>query len=112
MAHWVTLKSGEQFCLMMDHDKIKKLMNKYQVFDSERKMHVFRLDDYKLALDKMLRKAASQYGEVVSVQSLPYPAEPMKHEKKGTPCHDWALCYSPRECAGRTSCPKSRACSE
>ena len=25
---------------------------------------------------------------------------------------DWALCYTPGSCAGRTSCPKAYACSE
>ena len=45
---------------------------------------------------------------------IPYPAQPIifqEPERPGKPqCP--AFCYSPNMCAGRTSCPKSYACSE
>lgn len=46
--------------------------------------------------------------EVLSVASLPYPADPRIGEKSDCP----SLCYEPRKCAGRTCCPQRYACSE
>jgi hypothetical protein len=46
---------------------------------------------------------------VVSMQPLPYPAEPRLVGPLST-CP--AFCYQPQSCAGRTSCPRSIACSE
>lgn len=40
---------------------------------------------------------------------LPYPATPLLGPRL-TDCPPF--CYSPTECAGRTSCPKNYACSE
>ena len=49
----------------------------------------------------------------VEVLSLPYPANPIiwqfEHPLSGK-CP--AFCHSPRECKGRSSCPKSYACTE
>ena len=46
-------------------------------------------------------------------QTLPYPAHPLiwqfEHPVSGK-CPPF--CYTPKECAGRSSCPKNRACSE
>jgi len=47
------------------------------------------------------------------VPALPYPATPIvwqfDHPVSGKfP----AFCYTPKQCAGHTSCPKSHACSE
>ena len=46
--------------------------------------------------------------DAASAKILPYPAEPRIGEKTSCP----SFCYRPRECAGRTSCPQSYACSE
>lgn len=49
----------------------------------------------------------------IAAKPIPYPANPiiwqLDHPVYGK-CPP--LCYSPRECVGRTSCPKARACSE
>lgn len=49
----------------------------------------------------------------ISAQRLPYPASPMiwQHDH---PVHGKcpAFCYQPTKCAGRGSCPRSRACDD
>lgn len=51
--------------------------------------------------------------EPVGADRIPYPAEPrinvFKYPEHGA-CP--SLCYSPERCRGKTSCPKSYACSE
>ncbi len=54
---------------------------------------------------------ANQLGEVESIQSLPYAANPViafDEGRKG----EWTLCMHGAKCAGRSSCPRIRACSE
>jgi hypothetical protein len=46
--------------------------------------------------------------ETTVISSLPYPADP----RLGTTSTCPPFCYSPSVCAGRSSCPKSYACSE
>lgn len=51
--------------------------------------------------------------EALEIKVLPYPADPIIWQF----CHPVygkcpPFCYTPTECAGRTSCPKRRACSE
>ena len=61
---------------------------------------------------------ASEFGEIRTIDSLPYPANPMlrrrelvsEKDKKWGHCPEF--CYSPEQCKGRTSCPKSYACTE
>jgi hypothetical protein len=53
---------------------------------------------------------ARSFGDVKSIDILPYPADPKLNERGEHPCP--AFCYSPRQCKGRTCCPKSYACSE
>lgn len=47
------------------------------------------------------------------IKPLPYPANPiiwrLDHPVSGK-CPP--LCYSPKQCAGKTSCPKNYSCSE
>jgi hypothetical protein len=45
-------------------------------------------------------------GAVIEVLPLPYPS------REGHPNGCPPFCYTPERCAGRTSCPKSYACSE
>lgn len=51
--------------------------------------------------------------KAVSAASLPYPANPrlnrMEYGKHG-PCP--SFCFTPHQCAGKSFCPKSYACSE
>jgi len=62
--------------------------------------------------------AAKQHadGEVVSCDTLPYPAEPrITHYERDYDGHKVAcpsFCYTPEQCKGRTCCPKKYACSE
>lgn len=45
---------------------------------------------------------------IESIKSLPYPCSPMIHDEfKSLP-----LCFSPKQCAGRSSCPRNYSCSE
>lgn len=55
-----------------------------------------------------VEKRAAERGVVLSIDTLPYPAEPMEPPVSKCP----AFCYTPNECKGRTSCPKRYACSE
>ena len=49
----------------------------------------------------------------IAARVLPYPADPvvwqLDHPIDGKIP---TFCYKPRECAGRTSCPQRRACTE
>lgn len=53
------------------------------------------------------RREASAVGAVEDVRVLPYPGEPRLN-----PSTVPAFCHSPALCAGRSACPKNRACSE
>jgi len=58
-------------------------------------------------IDHAKTKGAEIIGSPIeSAATLPYPATPMLEELECPP-----FCYSPRECAGRMSCPHSWACS-
>lgn len=60
--------------------------------------------------EEKARELASTGGCVVDTcKILPYPADPMLNPGDSN-CP--AFCWTPQECAGRTSCPKRRACSE
>ena len=60
-----------------------------------------------IAKDKTGRKP-------VRAQTLPYPANPIIYQGPGHPKYGPCppFCYTPEECVGRGSCPKSYACSE
>lgn len=51
--------------------------------------------------------------KVLWSKALPYAARPVLNRQDDWPA-GWAmaLCYSPEECCGHSSCPKRRACSE
>jgi hypothetical protein len=46
--------------------------------------------------------------EPTSVDVLPYPAEPRVGDHSDCP----SFCFTPKACAGHSSCPRSYACSE
>lgn len=54
-----------------------------------------------------LAKEWSKGEEPISMLPLPYGASPQYPRATGG-----AFCYTPNECKGRGSCPKSYACSE
>lgn len=70
--------------------------------------------DAKTIAEKLTSKtvAGGRYRDI-DAKRLPYPAMPViwtfNHPALGA-CPPF--CYTPRECAGKTSCPKSHACSE
>ena len=43
---------------------------------------------------------------------LPHPANPRLNEQREDPKHIPSLCWRPEECAGRTSCPRTRPCND
>lgn len=45
---------------------------------------------------------------IESIKVLPYACSPQIHDE----FNSLPLCYSPKTCVGRTSCPKRIACSE
>jgi hypothetical protein len=58
---------------------------------------------------------AGAFGTIKTIDSLPYPANPVLRRRalrddKDIHCPEF--CYSPNQCKGRTSCPKNYACSE
>lgn len=58
---------------------------------------------------------AGVFGTLKTIDSLPYPANPVLRrralrDEKDIHCPEF--CYSPSQCKGRTSCPKNYACSE
>ena len=112
MAYWVKLKNDKPFCLMVNPERVKSIMNNHKKWDDTHNLWMFDQVSYNEAMQKFLQKVASQYGEVESIDTLPYPASPIKTDKPGEESYEWTLCYTPNECCGKTSCPKSRACSE
>jgi hypothetical protein len=52
--------------------------------------------------------------EPAKAECLPYPAKPIIHRGDPHPKygHCPPFCYTPKQCAGCGSCPKSYACSE
>jgi hypothetical protein len=76
-----------------------------------RKPACVEADDKASAED--LAKRLTDGGDVRLVQTLPYPAEPrlnrVHHHQYGP---SPSFCYRPETCAGRTSCPQRRSCTE
>ena len=68
----------------------------------------------KMIAEKLTGKkvAGGDYNDIAA-KPLPYPATPIIWQFDD-PCGGKCppFCYSPKECAGRGSCPKSYACSE
>lgn len=64
--------------------------------------------DAKNEAEARVKAAELSKREVAEVYTLPYPAEPRLNQDSGCP----PFCYSPQQCKGKTSCPKSYACSE
>jgi len=55
------------------------------------------------------RTVAAAFGEVRTIDPIPYPSSPKLNDQTGCP----PFCYAPaKECKGLSSCPQSRACSE
>lgn len=99
MTYWVTFKDGYAGCVEtihgmtgIDHKKqiegVKSLFNEWT-------------------------KEVKEHGEVVSVESLPYPASPRLITVSwlnGGACP--SFCFKPNQCKGNTSCPQNYSCTE
>lgn len=112
MPYWIKLKNDKPFCLVISGEKIKTLMAGFKRWDDTKQYWTFDQAGYTDAMTKYVKKVASQYGEVESIDTLPYAASPVKTEKPGEESYEWTLCYSPDECCGKSACPKNRSCSE
>lgn len=91
-AYWIVFTDGQRACCEGLHPD-----------DAQRIAEA--LTGKKVAIDPSSRKP--------SVRPLPYPAKPViwrfYHPVIGaTP----TFCFRPDECAGRTSCPRDRACDD
>lgn len=95
MSWWVTFSDGSQACLDTPRG-----------YDQSRQGDVRRAD--------MLALAAEIKGiEATEIATLPYPARPRLNAQvydDGSSCP--SFCFTPKECAGRTSCPRRRACDD
>lgn len=92
MALWVKFEDGSRACVERPADMSH--------------------DDWR---EKQMDFASDLAGkQAVEAWSLPYPANPrlnkVAYNEKAGPCPPF--CYSPDQCKGRSSCPKSYACSE
>lgn len=83
------------------------------VFDNGRSGCV-EADDFTAA---QVAARVAGLGTVKDIKVLPYPAEPRLITKtyenpSGTRYTIPSFCYTPRECCGKTCCPKRRSCDE
>lgn len=96
MTFWVTLEKAikyrganqQSFSVDGEHES-QAIDNANRIFAEAG----FKIDDAK----------------IVDAKSLPYPGEPRLGYQSGD-CP--SFCMHPTKCAGRTSCPRSIACSE
>lgn len=81
-AYWVVYMNGREGCVEAESDLMAKSL----------------AEDPSVSLN----------GPTLTVQILPYPAEPILHRASSIP----SFCFQPSLCAGRSSCPRGRACTE
>lgn len=96
MSFWVTFEDGSSGCVEAPIE------------------HQFKSENWDERLSEIGVIASEIKGVAVTkVERLPYPASPRLNPQ------DWpdygrcpSFCFSPRECAGSTSCPKRYSCVE
>jgi len=100
MSFWVTFEDGSQGCV--------ELLDKAPQYPVEQDKKSWI--EYQITVDNAVKTLAQEItGKIpVYVKRLPYPANPRLGKQSNCP----AFCYSPKQCAGHSSCPKSYACSE
>jgi hypothetical protein len=65
----------------------------------------------KLTGKQVVNKGDNKYSP--TIPTLPYPAIPIIWQFDHPVCGKTpAFCWKPKECAGRTSCPQNRSCTE
>ena len=132
MTYWVTLSNNHQVCQCLPYQKLIKWAeeNDYPIIhdkhvvggkylknhdiDEElvdaREAEELRLLDEELdeyIKSRYIKTAKEDYPTMKSRESLPYAAYPLIGSERQP-----QFCSSPKECKGRSSCPKSYACSE
>lgn len=123
MPKWITFSNGCKACQVGDYArtlKESKALNlptvNYGLYEyiERAKMTPQQASQFDAIVSKIDNEALSEYIEqnwpgrgvtVISVQSLPYAANPQFGVDKSPD-----FCWTPNECAGRGSCPKSRSC--
>lgn len=108
MPYWVTFDTGESACCVLGRDKIDEILNNYTDYGSQLKHFILAVADEARAYAKE-RWPDNLDPAIANIQTLPYAAHP---KFGGGAAGEWALCYDPRDCAGRGSCPKDRACND
>lgn len=130
MAYWVTFSNGSTACQTGVGDRLIKWAReaglpiqkdsrdeKYDYVDFlkltdeqgvslDGKRSEFLVEEAQAYIDE---RWPGQNVRVVSRQSLPYGGG---LHVFGSGDRDGHFCYSPASCAGKTSCPRNRACSE
>ena len=125
MATWIKLSNGHEACQTSPFDKTfadwKELglptstygqteyPSIYATTETSAKWHELEAKHLEAELQDYINEKFP--GEAVTLESrkrLPYGASP----SFGSGDHGGHFCYTPRECAGRSSCPKRYACSE
>lgn len=91
MSYWVTFVDGTEGCVEFQFDAPEPTADR---------------------LERVKRLTEQELGRTVSkVDTLPHPANPrlikVVHEKYGA-CP--SFCFQPRQCVGRSSCPRPYAC--
>ena len=97
MSYWVTFEDGTSGCVEFKFDGTEAWPE--------------RQERVKAATEAELSRKVSK------VESLPYPANPRLitveyEDTKGRKYNCPSFCFSPRECAGSSSCPKRYSCSD
>jgi hypothetical protein len=111
LPYWVTLKNDKPFCLVMDYDTTDTIREKHTTREPG-KFSQINWVEYVKELEAAVLDAASQYGEVEDINTLPYAASPMKSSIVNKEVDDWPLCYTPEQCKGRGGCPKVPVCND
>lgn len=133
MATWVTFSNAKAACHATPYDKYEQagiaagLPTEPYPYNGPKKGLPSIVDWHKLSeeqrkqyqdiKDKIFAEEAQQYIDatwpgqgvtVISRQTLPYGSTPAF----GSGGQGGHFCYTPAQCAGRSSCPKRYACSE
>lgn len=100
---WVTYKTHRAGCIALP----------FQDEDWARGVTTNGATDYAKVVAWVKKRATEASGgeAPLTIDSLPYDAHPILN-LSDFDSPPWTLCYSPETCKGKSSCPKSRACSE
>jgi hypothetical protein len=112
MTWWITFHDGSAACFELEPSKQPERISPEEYSE----MTPAERTEYRETWDaELLVRIDSEVSnlrlnkQVTSIQPLPYPAMPrIGTWRSGCP----SFCMSPKQCAGRSSCPRSYACTE